>query len=230
MDRRAEPDERLPEGEMGGGRSEDVAAVEGRRHPFEHHRGVRHLDGGRDSAEPIGRNEEQAVVRTDVEASVLAAKGHGPAHAADPGIDHGQVNAGRHVRERIGERQCPAHHLLRGNPVRDVDQDGLGSYASDDPVTDAREGILDAEVAQEGDDASRDAASVTARASPSRSCVVASSTTARPPRRAASVVIGPIDTQGRSTRRAANARAAEAEARTTRSPSGNDPGRSSTER
>ena len=154
------------------------------RPAVEHDGGVRDLDGRRDAAEPIGRDEEQAVVRADVEASVR--------RRAEPAAG---ARRRRRDRRRPGGRRpactaacrratsAPCRTLLRRDPVGDVDHVGVGRDALDDPVADAREVVLEAEVGQERDDASRDAASVTAATSPSRSCVVASATTARPRRR-----------------------------------------------
>jgi hypothetical protein len=108
--------------------------------------------------------------------------------------------------------------------VRDVEDVGLGRDALDDSTALAGEVVLEPEIGQEGDERTCDAATITASVRPSRSALFASATTESPSLRAAAEVTGPIETHGRSTRRRAKLRAADAEARTTRSPSGNRSG------
>src|SRR5205809_2639558 len=117
--------------------------------------------------------------------------------------------------------------MLGRNPVGDVNHLDVGSDPLDDAAADAREVVLEPEVGQEGDEPACDAASLTARASPSRSWLSASATTSSPSLRASAVVTGPIETHAISASSAASARAADAEATTARSPAGKESGRSS---
>jgi hypothetical protein len=79
------------------------------------------------------------------------------------------VHADRHVRERIREDECTLEHVLWRDAVRDVDDLDVRRDPLDDTATNACKRILEAEVGQEGDEPTRDAASLTARVTPSRS-------------------------------------------------------------
>src|SRR5207249_9698334 len=117
---------------------------------------------------------------------------------------------------------------LRVDSVRDVEDLRLGCDPLDHAVAGADEAVLETEVAQKRDEARHRSASLPASTSPSRSWVGASATTRRPKSAAIRVVCGPIVTAGTSVPSAANERAAEPEASTTRSPSGTRSGRTST--
>src|SRR4029450_5335009 len=127
-----------------------------------------------------------------------------------------------HVRKRAGENECALQDVLGRDPVRDVDHLDIGCDALDHAAARTCEVVLEAEIGQEGDELACDAASLTAATRPSRSWLSASATTARPASRASAEVTGPMLTQGRSVRSAARARAAEAEAITTRPVSGKE--------
>jgi hypothetical protein len=71
--------------------------------------------------------------------------------AADAGIDDCQVNAGRHVRERVGEYERALQHLLRRDPVCDVDDLRLWRDPLDHAMAGADEVVLEPEVGQERD-------------------------------------------------------------------------------
>src|SRR5262245_9702884 len=212
--------------EVRGGGGEDVPPMEGPGDRLQSIGGLGELDRLLDAAKPLRRDQQKPVVRPDVGAAVAPAESEGLAIAPDAGVDHGQVHSLGHVRKRAREYEGALEHVGRRDPVRDVDHLSFGRDALDDAVTRADEVVLEAEVGQEGDEP-RDAASLTAATSPSRSCVVASTTTSRPRPAASSEVTGPIDTHGRSRPSAAKPLAAEADARTTRSASGNLVGRSS---
>src|SRR5262249_56882198 len=102
----------------------------------------------------------------------------------------------------------------------------VGRDRAHDAATDADEVVLDAEVGQEGDVAvahssgsPRRANFSTAATSPSRSWTSAWTATARPTDSATREVSGPIDTAGALPPVQAYARAADADASTTRAPS-----------
>src|SRR5205814_10350687 len=120
----------------------------------------------------------------------------------------------------LREDEGAGQDVLGRDPVRQVEELHVGRNPLDHAVAGADELVLEAEVAQERDEASHRSASLTASTSPSRSCVGASATTRRPRLVATRVVCGPIDAAGTSTPSVANERAAEPEARSTRSPSG----------
>ncbi len=127
------------------------------------------------------------------------------------------MHADRHVRQRAREHQRTLQHLLRGNPVRHVDDLRLRRDPLDHAVAGADEVVLKPEVAQEGDEHARE---VTAASRPATSCVSASATTRTPASRAVALVCGPMLTAGSSTPSRPKARAVEADASTTRSPVG----------
>ena len=107
--------------------------------------------------------------------------------------------------------------LLPRDPMRDVDDLRLRSDPLDHAVTGADEVVLKPKVAQEGDE---HAAEPIAARSPATSCVAASRTTSTPASVAACVVNGPMLIAGMSTPSRPKALAADADASTTRSPSG----------
>jgi hypothetical protein len=71
--------------------------------------------------------------------------------AADSRVDDRQVHADRHVRERVAEHERALEHLLRRNPVCDVDDLRVGSDPLDHAVAGADEVVLQPEVGQERD-------------------------------------------------------------------------------
>src|SRR4029079_18622145 len=75
-----------------------------------------------------------------------------PARSADAGIDDGEMDAERHVGERVREHQRALEDAARPDAVRDVDDAGVGCDARDHPVAGADEVVLQPEVAEEGDD------------------------------------------------------------------------------
>ena len=105
VDRRPELAERDAEREVRGGRREEVAPVERARHRVERVRGVRELVRLDDAAEALGCGQEQPVVGADVEPALRVAQRERAARAADAGIDDREVHAGRHVRQRVRERE-----------------------------------------------------------------------------------------------------------------------------
>src|SRR4029079_18728083 len=207
-----------------------VAPVEGVRDAFERVGRVRDLDRLRDPAQALRRDEEEPVIRSDVQSLVLPAERDRLPLAPDPRVDDGDVHPGGHVGESVCEHESALKHMLRRDPVRDVDHLDIRRDALDHAATGSGEVVLQAEIGQEGDELACDAASLTAATRPSRSWLSASATTVRPRSRASIDVTGPMLTHGRSLRSAPSARAAEAEAITTRSASGNESGSSWTVR
>ena len=96
---------------------------------------------------------------------------------ADARVDDGEVDARGHVGQRVREHERALKHVLRRDPVRDVDHLGLGRDALDHAAAGAGEVVLEAEIGQEGDELACDAASLTAATRPSRSWLSASATT-----------------------------------------------------
>ena len=102
------------------------------------------------------RREQQAVVGADEVAAVAIAERERPASAADAWIDDGEVNADRHVGERVREHQRALQDRLRRNPVRDVDDLGLWRDPLDHAVARADEVVLQPEVGEEADEHRRE--------------------------------------------------------------------------
>ena len=75
----------------------------------------------------------------------------GEAPAADPRVNHGQVHALREVRERVREHDRALQHAVPLDPVGDVEDLDLGRDHLHHAVAGADEIVLEAEVAQEGD-------------------------------------------------------------------------------
>jgi hypothetical protein len=96
-----------------------------------------------------------------------------------------------HVRQRARKNERALKDVRRRDPVRDVDDVGLGRDPLDDAVAGADEVVLEAEVGQEGDEGGN-AASLTASTRPSRSCVAASATTRKPLAQAAATIARPV--------------------------------------
>ena len=107
---------------------------------------------GLDPAQALGRRQEQAVVGADEEAAVAAPQRERAPAGTHSRIDDGQVDAGRHVRERVRQRQRALEHRLRRDPVRDVDDLGVRRDPLHHAVADADEVVGQPEVGQEGDD------------------------------------------------------------------------------
>src|SRR5262245_5943722 len=127
------------------------------------------------------------------------------------------MDADRHERQCVRQSQCTLQDALCRNPVGDVDDLRLRRDSLHHSVTRADEVVLEAEVGQEGDEARHAAAEST---SPRTSCEGASATTSTPRSRAAVVVCGPIEIAGPRPPALAYARAADADARRTRSAAG----------
>ena len=72
--------------------------------------------------------------------------------AADARVDDGEVDADRHVRQRVGEHERPLQHRLRRDPVGDVDDLGLRRDPLDHAVAGADEVVLEPEVGEERDE------------------------------------------------------------------------------
>ena len=152
-----------------GGR-EDVAAVKRARDVLERVRRVRELVRGLDPR-PLGRRQQEAVVRPDVEPPLLVTQRERPPGGADSGVDHREMHADGEVRERVREHERALQHLLRRDAMRDVDDLRLRRDPLDHAVARADEVVLKPEVAQEGDEHARE---VTAATRPATSCVSAS--------------------------------------------------------
>ncbi len=141
------------EREVRGHRGEEVAAVEGGRDRLQAVGRVPDVHGLHDAAEPVSRGNEQAVVGPDQDPVLLgAAHGDAAPAAADPGIDHREVDAGGHEWQRAAQRQGSGADVVARDPVRDVDDPRVGGDARDDSVADADEVVGVAVVGEEGDD------------------------------------------------------------------------------
>ncbi len=107
---------------------------------------------GGDAAETVGRGQQQAVVGADVQAALAVLEHERPAGAADTGIDHGEVHAGGHVRERVREHERALQDASRPDAVGDVDDLRVWRDALHHAVARADEVVLKTEVGQERDE------------------------------------------------------------------------------
>ena len=158
--------ERHTRREMGSCRREQIAAVERAGHRLQRVVGVRELVGLGDAAEGVRGREEETVVGADVEPPLPVAQGESAPPASHAGIDDREVDARRHVRERVRQDERALQHMPRPDPVRDVYHPCVGSDRPDHAVARADEVVLKPEVREEGDDHGRER---NASTSPSRS-------------------------------------------------------------
>src|SRR5206468_12056492 len=199
----------------GGGRREEIAAVERAGNGLERVFGIGELVRLRDATELLGGGNEKTVVGPDVEASLPVSQRERAPRSANARIDDGEVDSLRHEGERIREGERTLQNGLRRDSVRDVDDVDLRRDALHHAVAGADEVVFEAEVRQERDE-SRHAAAESTR--PLASRVFASATTTMPSARAAAMVCGPIEIAGTDAPSQAQARAADGEASRTRSP------------
>ncbi len=151
IDRRAELADRHSAREVRRGRREQIAAVKGARDRLERVGGVRELVGVVDPR-ALGRRQQQAVVRPHEATAFRVTQGERAAVAADTRIDHREMNADGHVRQRVGEDERPLQHRLRRDPMRDVDDLGIRCEALDHAVAGADEVVLEPEIGEERDE------------------------------------------------------------------------------
>ena len=192
-DRWAELRELDSKGKMCGGRGEEIASVERARDRLERVLRVHELVRLGDPAELLRGRDQQAVVGPHVQPTLTIAQRQRAARAPDPGIDDGEVYAGRHERQRVRERQRALENSLRCDAVRDVDDLRVRGDAFHHTVAGADEVVLQSEIRQERNEA-RHAAAESTR--PCTSCDSASATISTPAACAAAVVSGPIEAAG----------------------------------
>ena len=140
--------------------------MEGPRDGLQRVVGVGELVRLGNATEALGRGQQQPVVRADVQPSFAVAQRERAAATAHAGVDDREVDAGRHVRQRVREHERSLQDVAGPDTVRDVDHASLGRDRRDHAVTRADEVVLQAEVGQEGDDHGRER---NASTSPSRS-------------------------------------------------------------
>ena len=140
---------------MRSGGREQIASVERPRDRLERVCGVRELMGGNDPRPTRGR-QEQAVVGADVLPALAVLERQRPTRATDTGVDDREMNADRHVADRVREHERSLEHRLGRDPVRDVDDLRFGGDLLHDAVTRSHEVVLETEVGQERDEHGRE--------------------------------------------------------------------------
>ncbi len=111
---------------------------------------ARHVDRFDDAAEALGGEGQQAVVRADEDAVLVGAAQRDRAPLGpDLGVDHGQVDAGRAVRQRAPQDDRAGADVVPGDAVGHVDHADLGRRDGDHPVADADEVVVQAVVREE---------------------------------------------------------------------------------
>ena len=138
--------------EVGRGRREQIAAVEGPRDRLKRIVGVGELVRLGDTAEGVRGRQQEAVVRTDVEPTLPVAQGERAPPAADPRVDDREMDARRHVGEGVREDERSLQDVPRPDAMCDVDHPRVRSDRRYHAVTRADEVVLQPEVGQEGDD------------------------------------------------------------------------------
>ena len=73
--------------------------------------GVRELVRLGHAAEALGGGQQEPVVGADVQPALPVAQGERAPAAPHAGIDHGEMDAGGHVRERVREHERPLEHV-----------------------------------------------------------------------------------------------------------------------
>jgi hypothetical protein len=177
----------------------------------------------------LGRDEKEAVVGADEQPPVAGRDGERAPVAADTGVDHREVHPLGHVRQRVGQDERALEDCCGGMPCVMSMICASGAMPLHHAVARPDEGVLQPEVGEKRDDHGRSLKGHTRESRHEALEVVriASAATRIPAASAARVVSGPIETAKRSSPSAPKARAADADASTTRSPSGGGSGRSS---
>ena len=156
------------------------------------------------------------------------AQGERAAMASHARIDDREVDAARHVGNRVGEHERALQHRLGRDAVGDVDDLRVWRNPLDHTVAGADEVVLEPEVGEKGDEHADGVYEPSAAGDgpsghrqrcdgpdePGAECSAASATMSRPAATAAFDVSGPIETTGAPASNAARALAAEAEATT----------------
>ena len=136
--------DRHPGAEVGGRRREHVAAVEGRSRGVQPVLGVGQLDRPCRAADHADGGCQQTVVRADEHRRAVAdLDRHGPARRSDPGIDHGQHDAGRQVLRAASEGQPAGPDVMGRDLVADVDDERRGRDLTDHRLHDADELVVE---------------------------------------------------------------------------------------
>ena len=136
------------------------------RHRLQRVVGIGELVCCRDAAEAVGGRQEEPVVGADVRPALRVPYRESAPAASHAGVDDGEMDSRRHVRERVGEHERSLQHMSRPDSVRDVDYASVGRDRRDHAVTCPDEIVLEPEVGQERDDHGWER---TASTSPSRS-------------------------------------------------------------
>ncbi|GIW20666.1 MAG: hypothetical protein KatS3mg065_0962 [Chloroflexota bacterium] len=139
--------------QMGRHGGEDVAAVEGRGDGLATEGGVREEASLDDPAEGLGGRDEEPVVGPDEDVAAPDPKTDRPALGPDAGVDDGDVDAHRQIREGEDEPPCTVGDGKLPNGVADVEDRRLGTDAEDDTPADGGRDV-GPEVAQEADEGS----------------------------------------------------------------------------
>src|SRR6202030_939307 len=127
---------------------EEVAAVEGAGDGLQRVVRIRELVRRRDAAEAFSGGQEEAVGRTDVDASLRIAESEGAASTADAGVDDGEVDPGREIRECVRERDGSLEDVAGADSMGDVDDPSVRGNRRDHAVAGADEVVAEAEVGE----------------------------------------------------------------------------------
>ena len=104
-----------------------------------------------DAPGALGRGHEQAVVGPDEEPAVGALQHEGAPVGADARVDHGDVDADRHVRDGVGERSRARRDVARRHAVSEVQHARVRRDAEDRTLHDAGVGVARTEIREERD-------------------------------------------------------------------------------
>jgi hypothetical protein len=151
IDRGAEIGQGPAGGQMGGGGSEDVPAVERARHGSQHDVRALDLHGLVDPAERVPREGQHAVVGTDQEGRTRA-RGQRPPVRPHARVDDRDVDGvRRHVGNGARELDGSAEHVLTRDRVRQIDHANVRRDPSHHAVADAHERVPPPVVGEEDD-------------------------------------------------------------------------------
>ena len=134
VDRGADQTGVAPDDQMGGGRGEDIAAVEGAGRSAGAQAGRVQHHGRPHPAQRRGQRAEQPVVRTHQpgRSARRHLEGHGPAIGAHPGVDHGHHHPGAEVGPGPHQQGRAGGHVEGGDLVGQVDhRDGRRQRVED---------------------------------------------------------------------------------------------------
>ena len=112
--------------------------------------GVGKKVGLRHSAQSVRCQQQQAVVRADEVVAATGGQDHGSPVRPNAGIDHGQMDADRNVRQGGPQERGALRDGVASDFMANVEQPGIGDDAQHDALADRHRWIGEPEVGGQG--------------------------------------------------------------------------------